>query len=156
MTKTDGNWLMKGDRPFGVILLLIGIGGILHTIYGDWGLGAGEQAKMFPRAIYISIIALGIGFLVDKASEKEDKLPAVGLVTTAIFTGVGALFFILVYNLGVAVSIFIYTTAMFALLTVNPLKYWKQIVIPAICITIVLWIVFTRFMPVIVPRPLLF
>jgi hypothetical protein len=149
-------WLTK-DRIEGSILVLVSIFGFLHTIFGEWSLSTGEQAKLFPRIIYVLILVTGLMLVFQKNTEGQNKdaLPDTGIKHTLTFVGMGAIYSFMVLNIGLAVATFLYIGVMIAFLTVNPVKQWKKVVIPSFIVAIVIWAVFTYFMPIVIPHQLL-
>ena len=146
------------DRIIGLVLLLLGIAGLLHTIFGEFSEGAGIGAALLPRLAFIIILAAGISFVVDrgKGYQPQGDLLTINVKSVLLFISLGLIYFILVPKIGLIVSTALYSCLMFSLLTVKPLKHWKQIIFPSAIITVLIWFVFTQLLSIVLPKPLLF
>lgn len=146
------------DSITGLVFLLLGIAGLLYTIFGEFSEGAGIGAHLLPRLSFILILVAGLTLILDrrKGFEPEGDLATVNVLSVLLFTGLGLIYFLLVLKIGLIVSTVLYSSTMFSLLTVKTLKHWKQIIFPSALITVVIWFVFTRVLSIILPDPLFF
>jgi hypothetical protein len=150
--------LITRDRIIGLIFLVLGFLGLLYTVFGEFSEGAGIGAHLLPRLSFLIILAAGISLLLDKGEsyQPQGDLATVSVQSVLLFVGMGLIYFLLVRRLGLIVSTLLYSLGVFSLLTVDPFKHWKQIVLPGIFITLLVWIAFTRVLSIVLPDPLLF
>ena len=96
--------------------------------------------------------------LVEKGESDQPSvlLTHVGIRSVLLLTVLGSLYFLLILKIGLIVATVIYTLVIFILLTVNPIKNWKQIIIPSAIVTLIIWVLFKKFIELILPIPLLF
>jgi len=155
---SEKNNLFNRDHIIGLVFLILGVAGLLYTIFGEFSEGAGIGAHLLPRLSFLIVLAAGISLLLDKGEsyQPQGDLAAVSVQSVLLFIGMGFIYFFLVLRLGLIVSTLLYSLGVFSLLTVDPLKHWKQIVLPGIFITLLIWIAFTRVLSIILPDPLLF
>jgi hypothetical protein len=155
---SEKNILFTRDHIIGLVFLILGVAGFLYTVFGEFSEGAGLGAHLLPRLSFLIIVAAGISLLLDKGQgfQPRGDLEAVNVPSVLIFIGMGLIYFLLVLRLGLIVSTLLYSWGLFSLLTVEPLKHWKQVVLPGIFITLLIWIMFTRVLSIILPDPLLF
>ena len=146
------------ERIVGIVFVGLGLGGLLQTIFGAYSAGAGVGAHLLPRIAFLIVLGAGVFLLADPrpGAAPQGQMAAVGITSVLVFTGAGFLHFLAVLRIGLVVSTLLYSLFMFALLTSRPLKNWKQVVVPSIVITALVWGGFTWLLPLVLPRPLLF
>ena len=147
------------DHITGLILSILGIAGLLHTIFGrEWSRVAGVGTKLFPQISFSVVLIMGIAMLAEKGKGDQPKgtLSLLGVRSVLLFTLLGILYFLLILKIGLIVATVIYTFTVFSILTVNPLKRWKQIIFPSAIVTLIIWVLFNWLIELILPIPLLF
>ena len=148
---------LSRDLITGLIIVLLGIIGFLYTLFSEWG-GGLKGAKLLPQICFLVLLLMGISLLAVKGEGEQPKgvLALMNVHSVLLFTGSGTLYFLFVLKIGLIVATVIYTVGIFSLLTVNPLKQWKKIIIPSAVITLITWILFAKIIVIILPNPLLF
>ena len=157
MDNTLKKWINR-DRIIGILCILAGFSGFLYTILGDFSEGAGIGAHLLPQLSFLVILATGVSLIIDRRESFQPKGDIVSVTSSSvmIFSVIGLVYFLCVLYIGLVVSTFLYSCGMFSLLTVNPRKNWKPIVIPGAIITLFIWIIFTRVLSIVLPNPILF
>jgi len=158
MSRSSLKNLVTRDHIIGLVFLVLGIAGLLYTVLGEFSEGAGIGAHLLPRLSFLVILATGLSLLIDRGKGYQPKgdLAAVSIRSVLMFTGLGLIYFLFVLKIGLIVSTVLYSCSMFSLLTVKPLKNWKQIIFPSAMVTVVIWFAFTRVLSIVLPNPLLF
>ena len=135
--------------------------GIGHTIFGGgWSKNTGEAAKMYPRLIYGILIAVAVYLLIVELLKKTKlEPPAIAIVKwwqVPLVLVVTIAFFYFVLYAGVAVGILLFLFGMIWLFDEDPKKNWKMNLIVAVCATVGLWVIFTKVLPVVTMKQILF
>jgi len=146
---------------FGCAVILLSVFGIVHTfIGGGWSKSTGEAAKMYPRIIYGILIAVAVYLIVTELSKKVvAEPPAITVVKwwqVPLILAVTIAFFYFVLYAGVVVGIFLFLFGMIWLFDEDPKKHWKMNLIVAVVATVVLWLIFTKLLPVVTMNQILF
>ena len=146
------------DRMTGLILTFLSIIGFFYVLWADWGNGPGLGAKLFPKISYLIILIMGISLIIERGEgeEPEGTVALVSIKSTMIFIGLGTLYFLIVLKIGLIVATAIYSIGIFTLLSINPIKQWRQIIIASGVVTVIVWILFSRFITLVLPTPILF
>ena len=159
MTKVTIKKYLTYDRISGLFLIILSIIGLLHIVFsGEWGRNIGLGAKFMPQIYFFIILITGILLLIRKGEGEKPQgiLIFVNIRSVLLFTGVGILYFLFILKVGLVISTVIYTLSLYSLLTINPLKNWKQIVISSTIVTIIVWVLFDIVIHIVLPIPLLF
>jgi len=131
----------------------------LHIVFsGEWGRNIGLGAKFMPQIYFFIILITGILLLIRKGEGEKPQgiLIFVNIRSVLLFTGVGILYFLFILKVGLVISTVIYALSLYSLLTINPLKNWKQIVISSTIVTMIVWVLFDIVIHIVLPIPLLF
>jgi len=156
MKKRSLKGYYSAERAFGIIFILLGIAGLYDTLYGDWSSGPGYGTTFFPQLTFILLILIGLIFQFYFRENKTKIIDWMDLKTIVLLICTGAVYFQLVRRLGLITSSFLYCTALIAMLTSKPAGNIRKIVIPGLIGTIIIWLLFTKLVVLILPRPLLF
>lgn len=159
MTKVTIKKYLTYDRISGLFLIILSIIGLLHIVLsGEWGRNIGLGAKFMPQIYFFIILITGILLLIRKGEGEKPQgiLIFVNIRSVLLFTGVGILYFLFILKVGLVISTVIYALSLYSLLTINPLKNWKQIVISSTIVTIIVWVLFDIVIHIVLPIPLLF
>jgi hypothetical protein len=159
MTKVTIKKYLTYDRISGLFLIILSIIGLLHIVFsGKWGRNIGLGAKFMPQIYFFIILITGILLLIRKGEGEKPQgiLIFVNIRSVLLFTGVGILYFLFILKVGLVISTVIYALSLYSLLTINPLKNWKQIVISSTIVTIIVWVLFDIVIHIVLPIPLLF
>ena len=159
MTKVTIKKYLTYDRISGLFLIILSIIGLLHIVFsGEWGRNIGLGAKFMPQIYFFIILITGILLLIRKGEGEKPQgiLIFVNIRSVLLFTGVGILYFLFILKVGLVISTVIYALSLYSLLTINPLKNWKQIVISSTIVTIIVWVLFDIVINIVLPIPLLF
>ena len=159
MTKVTIKKYLTYDRISGLFLIILSIIGLLHIVFSkEWGRNIGLGAKFMPQIYFFIILITGILLLIRKGEGEKPQgiLIFVNIRSVLLFTGVGILYFLIILKVGLIISTVIYTLSLYSLLTINPLKNWKQIVISSTIVTIIVWALFGIVIHIVLPTPLLF
>lgn len=159
MTKVTIKKYLTYDRISGLFLIILSIIGLLHIAFsGEWGRNIGLGAKFMPQIYFFIILITGILLLIRKGESEKPQgiLIFVNIRSVLLFTGVGILYFFFILKVGLVISTVIYALSLYSLLTINPLKNWKQIVISSTIVTIIVWVLFDIIIHIVLPIPLLF
>jgi hypothetical protein len=159
MTKVTIKKYLTYDRISGLFLIILSIIGLLHIVFsGEWGRNIGLGAKFMPQIYFFIILITGILLLIRKGEGEKPQgiLIFVNIRSVLLFTGVGILYFLFILKVGLVISTVIYALSLYSLLTINPLKNWKQIVISSTIVTIIVWVLFDIVIHIVLPIPLLF
>ncbi len=159
MTKVTIKKYLTYDRISGLFLIILSIIGLLHIVFsGEWGRNIGLGAKFMPQIYFFIILITGILLLIRKGEGEKPQgiLIFVNIRSVLLFTGVGILYFLFILKVGLVISTVIYALSLYSLLTINPLKNWKQIVISSTIVTIIVWALFGIVIHIVLPTPLLF
>ncbi|MDY7029431.1 MAG: tripartite tricarboxylate transporter TctB family protein [Spirochaetota bacterium] len=146
----------SAERVFGIIFIMLGIAGLYDTIYGEWRSGPGYGTTFFPQLTFVLLIIVGFIFQFYFRENKTKIIDLMDLKTIVLLIGSGAVFFQMVRHLGLITSSFLYCSFLIAVLTSNPAKNIRRIVVPGLIGTIIIWLLFTKLVVLILPRPLLF
>ncbi|MGC9312501.1 MAG: tripartite tricarboxylate transporter TctB family protein [Sediminispirochaetaceae bacterium] len=146
----------SAERAFGIIFILLGIAGLYDTMYGDWSSGPGYGTTFFPQLTFILLILIGVVFQFYFRENKTRIIDWMDLKTIVLLICTGAVYFQLVRRIGLITSSFLYCTALIAMLTSGPVRNIKKILIPGLIGTVIIWLLFTKLVVLILPRPLLF
>jgi hypothetical protein len=159
MTKVTIKKYLTYDRISGLFLIILSIIGLLHIVFsGEWGRNIGLGAKFMPQIYFFIILITGILLLIRKGEGEKPQgiLIFVNIRSVLLFTGVGILYFLFILKVGLVISTVIYALSLYSLLTINPLKNWKQIVISSTIVAIIVWVLFDIVIHIVLPIPLLF
>lgn len=159
MTKVTIKKYLTYERISGLFLIILSIIGLLHIVFsGEWGRNIGLGAKFMPQIYFFIILITGILLLIRKGEGEKPQgiLIFVNIRSVLLFTGVGILYFLFILKVGLVISTVIYALSLYSLLTINPLKNWKQIVISSTIVTIIVWVLFDIVIHIVLPIPLLF
>jgi hypothetical protein len=159
MTKVTIKKYLTYDRISGLFLIILSIIGLLHIVFsGEWGRNIGLGAKFMPQIYFFIILITGILLLIRKGEGEKPQgiLIFVNIRSVLLFTGVGILYFLFILKVGLVISTVIYALSLYSLLTINPLKNWKQIVISSTIVTMIVWVLFDIVIHIVLPIPLLF
>jgi len=159
MTKVTIKKYLTYDRISGLFLIILSIIGLLHIVFsGEWGRNIGLGAKFMPQIYFFIILITGILLLIRKGEGEKPQgiLIFVNIRSVLLFTGVGILYFLFILKVGLIISTVIYALSLYSLLTINPLKNWKQIVISSTIVTMIVWVLFDIVINIVLPIPLLF
>lgn len=159
MTKVTIKKYLTYDRISGLFLIILSIIGLLHIVLsGEWGRNIGLGAKFMPQIYFFIILITGILLLIRKGEGEKPQgiLIFVNIRSVLLFTGVGILYFLFILKVGLVISTVIYALSLYSLLTINPLKNWKQIVISSTIVTVIVWVLFDIVIHIVLPIPLLF
>lgn len=159
MTKVTIKKYLTYDRISGLFLIILSIIGLLHIVLSrEWGRNIGLGAKFMPQIYFFIILITGILLLIRKGESEKPQgiLIFVNIRSVILFTGVGILYFLFILKVGLVISTVIYALSLYSLLTINPLKNWKQIVISSTIVTIIVWVLFDIIIHIVLPIPLLF
>jgi hypothetical protein len=159
MTKVTIKKYLTYDRISGLFLIILSIIGLLHIVFsGEWGRNIGLGAKFMPQIYFFIILITGILLLIRKGEGEKPQgiLIFVNIRSVLLFTGVGILYFLFILKVGLVISTVIYALSLYSLLTINPLKDWKQIVISSTIVTMIVWVLFDIVIHIVLPIPLLF
>jgi len=159
MTKVTIKKYLTYDRISGLFLIILSIIGLLHIVFSrEWGRNIGLGAKFMPQIYFFIILITGILLLIRKGEGEKPQgiLIFINIRSVLLFTGVGILYFLIILKVGLIISTVIYTLSLYSLLTINPLKNWKQIVISSTIVTIIVWALFGIVIHIVLPIPLLF
>jgi len=142
-------------------VILLCVFGIVHTfIGGGWSKATGEAAKMYPRIVYGILIAVALYLLIVELVKKVNvEPPAITIVKwwqVPLVLAVTIAFFYFVLYAGVAVGIFLFLVGMIWLFDEDPKKHWKMNLVVAVVATVVLWLIFTKLLPVVTMNQILF
>lgn len=153
---------ITNKRDVWLCLAIIGmsLAGWVHTFVGSWSKSSGELAKMFPRFVYTLIILICAAMLIreflGRTPFEPKAIAHVKWFQPLIFTALGAVFFLGVYYLGTAVSIFLFLVVMISLFAPDPKACIKSTLLVSLGATVFLWLIFTFVVPVVTPGHLLF
>lgn len=150
---------ITSDRVLALVYVIFGLIGYLDTVYGTWRAGPGFGAKFFPQITFLALLICGIimMFIGGKDGGKPSEIISLNeLKALVILVGMGVLYFIIVRSLGLVVSSLLYFLTVFSIFTVQPLRNYKMILIPALISTAVVWLLFTQLVQLLLPNPLLF
>ncbi len=130
------------------------VAGILHTFFGGgWSKSTGEAAKMFPRLIYSILIVVSLVLLIKELTGKEKlEPPALTMLKwwqVPVIFGICSAFFLFCIHVGTAVGIFLFLIGMMWMFDEDFKANWKKDLLVAVCATVVLWLIFTRVLPII-------
>ncbi len=150
---------ITSDRVLAFVFVIFGLMGYFDTVFGEWRAGPGFGAKFFPQITFLALLICGIimMFIGSKDAGKASEIISLNeLKALLILVGMGVLYFIVVRSLGLVVSSLLYFLTVFTIFTVQPLRNYKMILIPAIISTAVVWLLFTQLVQLLLPNPLLF
>ncbi len=151
----------KRNVYFACAVILLSVFGIVHTfIGGGWSKTTGEAAKMYPRIIYGILIVVAVYVLIAELFKNVVvEPPAITVVKwwqVPLILVLTIAFFYFVLYAGVMVGIFLFLFGMIWLFDEDPKKHWKMDLIVAVVATIVLWLIFTKVLPVVTMNQILF
>lgn len=111
-----------------------------------------------PQIYFFIILITGILLLSRKGEDEKPQgiLIFVNIRSVLLFIGIGILYFLFILKVGLVIFTVIYTLSLYSLLTINPLKNWKQIVISSTIVTIIVWALFDIVINIVLPVSLLF
>lgn len=159
MNKVTIKKYLTYDRISGLFLIILSIIGLLHIVLSrEWGRNIGLGAKFMPLIYFFIILITGILLLIRKGEGEKPQgiLIFINIRSVLLFTGVGILYFLFILKVGLVISTVIYALSLYSLLTINPLKNWKQIVISSTIVTVIVWVLFDIVIHIVLPIPLLF
>jgi hypothetical protein len=149
--------LYNADRLIGLVFIVAGVSGFLHTLLGEWRTGPGFGAKLFPQVTFVLMAACGVLLILSaKAGGYRSLLNGAEVKSLALLLGSGFLYFQAVLRVGLVVSTFLYVSALFAVLTPSPVRNWKLVVVPGLIATASIWAMFSTLIKLVLPRTLLF
>lgn len=133
---------LKRDPITGIVLFLLGLTGFIYTYLGEFSEGAGIGAHFFPRMTF-ALMMLSSGMMVFEKSDavKKDYMPVTPLAV-GVFLALGALYFVLLLRWGLLVSTLIYLLGSYSLLTPQPYKHLKVVLIPTAIVLVVIYVLF--------------
>lgn len=142
-------------------LIVLGTAGLLHTWFGGgWSKKTGEMAKMFPRLVYGVLIAVSLYLLLKELLGKVPyEPPAITNVKwwqVPLILAAASGFFLFVIHVGAAVGIFLFLVLMTWMFDEDYKAHWLRNLIVNLCCTVALWLIFTRVLPIITIRQILF
>ncbi|MFW5712179.1 MAG: tripartite tricarboxylate transporter TctB family protein [Spirochaetota bacterium] len=144
------------ERMIGIIMMLIAIVGLFDTFFGDWSSGPGYGTTFFPQLAFILLFGMGLSFQFYFKENKTKLIDWLDVKTIVLLIGTGAIYFQLVRTIGLITSSFLYCSFLIAMLTKEPLKNIKSVLIPGLIGTIIIWLLFTQLVSLVLPRTLLF
>ena len=118
----------KRNVYLSLAVIALSVFGIVHTyIGGGWSKNTGEAAKMYPRIVYLILIAVSL-FLLIVEFVKNGKVepPAIAIVKwwqVPLILVVTVAFFYFVLYAGVTVGIFLFLFGMIWLFDEDPKKH---------------------------------
>lgn len=135
-------------------VMALSIAGLLHTFLGGgWSKKTGEAAKLYPRLVYGILILVALYLLVmELAGRVPAEPPAIAVVKwwqPLLILAVGIAFFLFVLYVGTAAGILLYLCGMIALFDEDPKKHWKMDLLVAVVATVLMWLIFTRVLPIV-------
>ncbi len=138
---------------FSCAVIVLSVAGILQTFWGTWSKNTGEAAKMFPRIVYIILIVVSLYLLIKELLEKE--MPEPPALTSlklwqvpAVFTA-SAVFFLFCIHIGTGTAILLFLILMIWMFDEDFKANWKKDLLVAVFATVVLWLIFTKVLPII-------
>jgi len=139
---------------FGCAVILLSVFGIVHTLIGGgWSKTTGEAAKMYPRIIYAILIIAALYLIMVEFTKKAVKEPpAIAVVKiwqVPLILIVTIAFFYFVLYAGVLVGIFLYLFGMIWLFDEDPKKHLKANLLVAVVASAVLYLIFSKVLPVV-------
>ena len=135
-------------------IILLSIAGIAHTyIGGGWSKNTGAAAKMFPRLIYGILIVVSLYLLIKELLGKEKpEPPALTMLKwwqVPLIFAIASAFFLFCIHVGTAVGILLFLIGMMWMFDEDFKSNWKKDLIVAVCAAVVLWLIFTKVLPII-------
>jgi hypothetical protein len=148
---------LDSDKLPGLLLMLASLFFFTFTLTGRWSSGAGIGARLFPQ------LTLGLmffsGLVVFRSAggkEAKEKFKDLDMRLILAFLALAVLFFFAVLHLGLAVGVFLYLLSMFLFQLRERRIFFRAALLPAFGITVFIWALFTYFVRIVLPTPLLF
>ena len=165
MQKTNDTAPMEPRRRFGVdseklpglLLMLCSLFFFSFTLTGKWSSGAGIGARLFPQ------LSLGImffsGLAIFRSTSGKDthkKFGDLDIRLILLFLLLAALLFFAVLHVGLAAGVFLFLLALFLFQLRERRDFFRAMLLPAVGISFFIWALFTHFVQIVLPTPLLF
>jgi hypothetical protein len=150
--KTDG---FNPNKISGSLLMITAAVCYSFTLTGKWSSGAGIGAKLFPQLSLITIFLSGAAIFFRAGENNKEKYGDVTPLRIFLFMGSAVLFVLAVLKLGLATGTFLYLTTIFSHFRKEG-GFLKRVILPALCITLFIWGLFTYFAQIVMPPALLF
>lgn len=136
----------------------VGLLGLLSTYFISFSGGSRAMStSVFPRLIYALMVVAGVGMFISKRKyappPKEEDVPILFVLGVLAIT---ALYFYAILYVGLVVSTAFFLMALFLLLSPEPRKNIKGLLIACAVGTAVLWVIYTQVVDIFLPNPLLF
>lgn len=147
----------NSDVWAGGLLIVLSVIGYASTCVGKWSTSAGGGSRLFPRFAFFVILLSGVAVVVRALRKGPEgmKLPELSLpFTVTAFLFLGGYLLVLRY-IGLVVGTFITLALVFGILTPER-RPFRDAVLPAFCVTLIVWVLFSVFMRIVLPAPLLF
>jgi hypothetical protein len=147
------------ELGFGLLAVALAVAGLLHIRYGSWRPGPGGGNALVPMVAYWVLLAAGAGILLARLRagwQSDTERLHVPLLVVAGSLVWGAVFFLAVRNIGLAVSASVLLGG--AMLILSPRDDFRPglIAVVALAAGAVFWLLFTRVAPILVSNPVLF
>lgn len=150
----------KTNFWFAVAMFVLGVAGMLHTVYGTWTKFAGQAAKFFPRCIYVCLMICALVLIAQELLHKMPKepkaLPDMRFYYPILFTAAGVAFFLAVYYVGPIVGVFAFLFPMMLAFSPDPKRDLPKTLLIAALSTGAIYLIFTKLIVLLLPGSLLF
>jgi hypothetical protein len=134
--------MIKRDNITGIVLFVLGLIGFINTLIGEFSGGEGIGAHFFPQITFV-LMMLSSGIMVfEKSDELKKDYIAVTPLPVGIFLALGALYFVLLLRWGLIVSTLIYLIGSYGLLTPQPHKHIRVVLIPTAIVLVIIYVLF--------------
>lgn len=143
------------SRVSGLLLMAAAAFFFSFTVTGKWSSGAGIGARLFPQLSLAAMFLSGAAIFGRSGEAERNRHGEVTPARIASFMGLAVLYVLGVIRIGLAVSTFLYLTAIFFHFGKNGGIIGK-VLLPAAGITLFIWALFTYFAQIVLPPALLF
>ncbi len=142
-------------------IIVLSILGIIYTFMNSgWSKAANESTRLFPRYTFILLIIVALCQLIKELfgnAQGETKSGwNVKLWHVVVFLAVGMIAFEISIHIGIAVGIFICLMTLVSLFDDKPKKNFLSNLAFALIVTIALYVVFTKVLPIVTINQILF
>ncbi len=146
------------DLWAGSLLIVLSVAGYISTFIGRWSSSAGGGSTLFPRFAFAVVLFSGAAVVVRtlRSGSEPVKLPELNLPFTIAAFMFPGIYVAALLRLGLAVSTFAALSLVFLILSPDRRRVFREALLPALCVAIVVWTLFQYFMQIVLPTSLLF
>lgn len=156
-TEARRRFNLRSDRLPGLLFMLASLFFFSFTLTGRWSSGAGIGARLFPQlSLAVMFVSGLVVFRSAGKKEEKKKFGDLDMRLVLFFLALAVLLFFAVLHLGLGVGVFLYLLAMFLFQLRGRTDFFRYALLPAFGISIFIWALFTYFVRIVLPTPLLF